>query len=304
MNSATAKKISFLQQYLRENSDSLHKLDPGNITSFYIGKKQQGNRAGRNYAIIFTVVKKKDEEKLKKAQIIPTHIEVDFPDGIRRKIPTDVRAAGKPKFHLAECIKPLRNGKLDVGTIGVFVADRNNDIFGVTNYHVAGWDRMLAGKYYFNASDDDIFIDRYRSIFIEGIFSNELDVAFIIPSENVTPSNILPGETGIIMDRVFPGPFTPRSIGKQVFVFSLRSPQSRETFIEDNDSPLYTGFKGLKIEGLLRLHPAVTEKGDSGSPVMYGNNLVGLVVAGDNAYTYVVPFYKIQEFKPVALLKP
>ena len=246
------------------------------------------------------MVKKSGLSKLKSSNAIPEYFKIEFPDGKIRKIMTDVEQTGKPHLHLSVVKKPNANGSNEIGTIGVFLKDANNTIFGLTNYHVAGWNNMLRNEFYFNGSDNNVFIDGISCVFEEGIISNEIDVAFIKIGGNVQVNNQLSSEVQI-SDYV-EGPITSDAINQVVNVYVNKEPGIKSSKVGNNSAIFYSGFRDIALEDVLMLDPVVTNKGNSGCPVMIDDSLLGIIVGGDSKYSYAIPYFKIKNFKPLDIL--
>lgn len=299
MNTKTKNKIEFLQKYLRKKYLNWHKIHPLNIVGFRIDKKVSKGKKERNYSVIFQVKKKKKEKNLDSKEIIPPFFKIRFPDGKVRKIKTDVDETGKPEFQLAECRKPKNNGKLEIGTAGVILTDNNNH-FALTNYHVAGTDLMLNGQFFFQGADNNIFVGGQQATFEEGILSEEIDVAFIRLSNVPVNPNIL-GDGSQILGFI-DGPLSPTLTGKEIKIYSKRVTQGVSATISTNSAVFVTGFGDFVMTDLLQIKPRVTKKGDSGGAVILGNfAVIGIIVGADQSFTYAVPFFKINNFKPLTI---
>lgn len=295
MHASTKNRIEFLQKYMVKYHKKWLNKHYDNIAGLRIDKK---NKKG-NYSIVFQVKEKIEKTLLNKKNIIPPHYDIKFPDGIIKRIRTDVEQTGAFRFHLEICKKPLNNGNIEVGTIGVFVKYSGN-IFGITNYHVAGKDRMMNNEFFFNGADGDISIDDEPEVFTEGIFSNEIDVAFIQLQNNVNASNILIDGTQI--NGFINGPLTSDANGTDVTVYSRINNSAGQGVINSNAVIFNTGFNNLTMKEIIQVSPLLSQHGDSGGPVLIGNSILGIIVGGDDFYTYVIPFFKIRNFKSLDIL--
>jgi hypothetical protein len=295
MHNSTIKRIEFLQDYMNRHHKKWLNRHNDNIVGFRIDKK---NKKGR-YAIIFQVKQKIEEAHLDKKNIIPRFYNVKFPDGAIKKIKTDIEETGTPQLHLAKCSKPLHNGNTEVGTVGVFLTDGVHN-YGVTNYHVAAKDRMLDNQFFFSGNDNNIFIDNKQSVFTDGVFSNDIDVAFIQIPNSVHASNFF--INGSRITGFINGPLSIQIKNKQVTIFTRNNSIAEVGVVNNNAAIFVTGFNNISMKELIQISPRLTQPGDSGSPVLINNAIMGIVVGGDNLYTYAVPFFKIRNFKPLQII--
>lgn len=285
----------FLQNYVNNNYKNLFNIDTENITGFRIDKKN-GNG---NYSIVFHVANKKQLEEVPETKRIPSHFFISFPDGINRKIKTDVEETGASGFHFSVCQTVLPNGDLNLGTVGVFVR-QNAAIYAVTNYHVAAWSHMLAGNFSFNGDENGSFIDNQPANLILGLFSNEIDAAFIRVADPTQISNQF--ANGMAIKSFAKGPITPGAIGQMLTVYSRSNPQGINGILKNNSAVFNTRFRNLLLNGVIQIDRLITTNGDSGSPVMVNDILVGIIVGGDESYSYAIPFHKIWSFNPIDIL--
>lgn len=300
MHKKTQERVIFLQAYLKKRHKKLRLFDPENIVGLSIGKKQSKKETKNYYSIRFHVARKKKPKNIEENKIIPALIPVKFPDGKIKKIKTDVIERGRPSFHLSACKKRNKNGSFELGTVGVFLRDASGNFYGLTNYHVAAWDKMLKEEYYFEGDDTDIFVDGNREDFVEGIFSDELDIAFIQLSDAGNFSNEMGDGTQIT--GYLDGPLSPNLIGKDVTIYSSRLQNGKQSTISNNATVWYPDFKGLSLEGVIEITPKRTIKGDSGGAVLIDEMLLGIVVGGDNHSTYAIPYFKIDNYKPLQII--
>lgn len=299
MHYTTKKKIEFLQAYLIDKLDAWSSIDKLNITGFRIDKK---NGCG-HYAIIFHVARKRDKNKLTDAKTVPPHYDIKFPDGRTRRIRTDVEQTGKTSLQLSPCYKNLPDGRRSAGTMGIFVSDSFDNIYGITNYHVAAWEYLMQNITELDVRpDDNVWIGADRSTHILGRFSQELDVAFVRLATPARATNRLP--TGLLITaRAETGPITPAAIGQQLTIFSRLRPMGITGTIANNSVAFNTGLNNFFIRELIMIDRRITSSGDSGSPAMISDTLVGIVIGADVKYTYIIPYYKIHSYIPLPLIK-
>lgn len=86
MHTSTKNKITFLQSYVKNQLPFWYKKFGENITGVRIDKKNRNNKTQNYYSIIFNVEEKKEEDKIKKKQIIPKKIEVLSRTGKKRML--------------------------------------------------------------------------------------------------------------------------------------------------------------------------------------------------------------------------
>lgn len=299
MNTETKKKIEFLQKYLRKKYFKWHQMHPDNIVGFRIDKKVTNGKKERNYSVIFHVKKKKKEKVLSAQELVPPFFMIKFPDGKIRKIKTDVEQTGMPKLQLSECRKPIGNGQIELGTAGVILRD-GPTFFALTNYHVAAFQLMQQGQFRFKGQDNNIFLDGNRETFVDGIFSREIDAAFIRLSGSPFGANNL-GQ-GVTIRSFLNGPLSPVLQNKTVVIYSARLRRGIEVSIKTNSATFQTNFQNIFLEDVIQISPKMTIKGDSGGVVMINSSvLVGIIVGADDYYSYAIPFFKINNFKPLTI---
>lgn len=270
-------------------------IHPGNISGFHIGRR---NGRGR-YTIIFHLVEKHPLGEVQEQNLIPPYLEVPFPDGKARKIKTDVQQTGQGDLQFALCHKVLANGDRSLGTVGVFVRDTFNQVYAVTNYHVAAWNHMLKYKFHFKGNEPGVVVGTTNGNLITGAFTKEIDFAFVKVHNSGGASNSF-GD-GNSISSFFLGPISPGVINRAAKVYSRYKPNGVSTIIRDNEAVFVTNFMGLKLEKMIMLD-RVTYPGDSGSAVMIGDNLLALIVGADDFYTYAFPYHKINSVLPYTII--
>jgi len=309
---STKNKILFLQQYVKIWHKEWQKRHPQNIVGFRVGKKVKNGIESRHFSIIFQVVKKKNINKLKSKVQIPESFKIIFPDMKTRIIKTDVEETGKFKFNagITSAVQSIYSNKF--GSAGLFVKDRTNRMFMLTNYHVIADQMIQNGQYYYRRpssqtqNDVKIILNNSNTLigrFEEGIISHEVDVAFVeIFSPLQNNMNILPDQNRVF-GRVSARPIPPTFVGKQIKVYSCYNRFGNLCFINDNSSVLYTGNNNIHFEDIIQISPKVTRGGDSGGTVVTPSySILGIIVGCDNNYSYAIPFYKIDDFKNIFII--
>jgi len=298
MDIKTRRKIEFLQKYVRRKYKKWLTIHASNIVGFRVDKKVANGKPGRCYSIIFHVRKKLPPNKLGH-QAIPPRLSVKFPDGKTRDIRTDVEQTGIPRLHLAECRKPRKNGNFEVGTAGVILKDATN-FFALTNFHVAGIDLMQKGQFAFEGEDNYISVDGEQATFVKGIFSDQIDAAYIRLSAAPDDPNILGDGTRI--SGFINGPLGTVLIDREIKVYSKNMLKGKGAKIKNNSVVFHTGFRDMVFNDVLQITPRLTKKGDSGGVVLTGEGLLlGIIVGADDNATYAIPFFKVNNFQPLAI---
>lgn len=312
----TKERVKFLQSHIRKWHRKWHKNHPENIIGFRIGKKRTNEIEGKNYSIIFLVKKKIDSKNLNPKKRIPSYIRIKFPDGITRQIETDVEETGVLKLHMGITDEVDSNYSNRFGTAGLFVTDSTNKVYLITNYHVVAEEMINAGQYFYQRSvsqtQEDVKVISLVSgnasgRFEIGIISHEVDAAFVEVSLTANSSlNTLPDNTRV-KGRVSIRPYPPTFKGNSVIVYSYYNRMGIKGTISDNSSILYTDNPKIFFEDLLEISPKITQGGDSGGVVLTPSySVIGLVVGGlddnEGGKTYVIPFYKIDDFKNIFII--
>lgn len=306
-----ASKLKFLRDYLNRWSNKWHAIHPQNISGFRIDKKMAGDIKTSRYSVVFQVVEKKTLKLLRKNLRIPVKLRIKFPDGKFRQVPTDVQETGRFELHSGICDEIDSNYSREFGTASLFVADDNNIVYALTNYHVAAQDMMFKGIYYYRlavgATQPDISIKSPDGSLTPGLLntgtiSHVVDIAFIQVQMPVNPDiNILPNGQrvqGKVAVRPIPGSFQ----GKPVVVYSHFNPGGINSTILNNSAPVYTADPNIYFTEMIQLAQRVTNGGDSGSIVCTPSNAVlGIIIGADSQYSYVLPFYRITDFKDVII---
>lgn len=304
MDSRTLNKLTFLQAYARKRFTRWAGRHKGNIVGVRVDRKYSNGKKASQYSIVFHVAKKFDDAHLSPRQRIPPYYSIKFPDGKMRRVPTDVHETGRFSFQseVLDEVKDITAGK--AGKIGVFVRD-GQKAFAVTNYHVAAGGLMAEDILFFDASSgeqaDTLFINDQREFLNIGIFSTELDVAFVTAGDSGDVSNRLPGD---VTPRDFvPGPIDSTWNGKSVFIFSKTNPEGTTVRLRNNSTTFDPQFPGVsKIVGAVAIDRC-TNHGDSGSLVLSNDlQVLGIVTGADDSFTYVIPYYKIFNFNKLPIL--
>ncbi len=304
MHTNTKNKIAFLQRHIKRHLTSWYKKYGENVTGIRVDKKRKGKKAKNYYSIVFNVVKKLNGNDLPAKQIIPKFFDINFPDGKRRKIKTDVRQTGEFNFHL-RIMDPVRDEETgNPGALGLLLKDGRDNVYGLTNYHVAAEHLMQQQRFFYDVTQGDprhdVSIGGSLGRLFKGTMEPELDVALVFLGSFISVSNALPDGRSVNNTGFIPGPIPPAARNSPVALYIPSRNGRFNRVIEDNEAPLNTRIMRF-IE--LIMVKRCTRGGDSGSIVLAGNNLVlGIVLGADDEFTYIVPYYKIHKFFPLQII--
>lgn len=306
---STKKKVAFLYSHIKEKYADWLAINKSNIVGFRIDKKVTEGKMSRNYAIIFQVKSKKEVESLSSKTIIPKYFEVAFPDKKTRKIKTDVEETGTFELYSNIGNQISKKGSAAHGSLGLFVKDDKKK-YAITNYHVVAKDKIDRGEWFYqrqsNQNQTDVTIidtkgKRVEGVFEIGLYSEDVDVSFI----DVTHS-------GLTISNELPQNVTINSYVNKNYVLNK---------LKNQEAKFYTFFNKFKNSGtvynpsvivpvgnfsfvdLIQVYPNVCRKGDSGGlSITNFDAVIGIVVGGDDKYAYVIPLYKIYDFKNFTLI--
>jgi hypothetical protein len=308
MNTLTKNKIIFLQKYINLNYSKWFKNFNANVVGMRIDKKVVNNKKKNYYSIVFHVIEKVEEGKLEKKNILPKTIKIRFPDGEIKNIKTDVEETGRFRFHykILDTIKDNTCNR--EGTLGLFLTD-GRDVFALTNYHVAAWDLMERGIFYYdtlsNDLPDSLSINEQNVNLQIGRFSKNIDAAFIKlgPVSAINVSNNLADGTKIDNKNYVPGPISPKLVNNLVSVYTpSRHPNGYTVKVIDNSVCFNSLYKDHVFNGIIAID-LCTQEGDSGSIVISEScQMLGIIVGADDSYSYVIPYYLINNFKSLSII--
>jgi hypothetical protein len=213
------------------------------------------------------------------------------------RIPTDVDPASKAK-PITPGAAVSRVKSLNTGTIGFYGNDGADDLL-VTNYHVVCDHLITTGKLKYDIPNGPPFIDVQTpaaSLNLPisltgklkfGILSEYRDLAIV-----KLPPGIYLNRNGI---NTFSGHIELSKVQDSTQVQVWGSRFNTTTLVgRYHSEPIdYPGLsKDHVLSGLIKLD-LCTIPGDSGSPIVFNNKLVGIVVAEDSMYTYGIPIETI-----------
>jgi hypothetical protein len=312
---STDAKIKFLQAHVKKWHERWYTKHPDNIVGFRIDKKKTAGVESRNYSIIFQVRRKKGLNRLAEEKLIPPYFRIKFPDGVVRQIKTDVEESGVLKLQAGITSEVKSRYSRKFGTAGLFVTDSDNRVYMLTNYHVVAEEMMRDEIYYYrrpasqNLNDVKITspTNQVMGRFQEGVLDHDVDAAFVeISLEPNAGMNTLPDQNQV-KGRISIKPYPPSFKGKPVLVYSYYNRMGADAVISNNSVVLHTSNPNIYFVDLLEIRPQVTRGGDSGGAVLTPSfAILGIVVGGvdddQGGKTYVIPFYKIDDFKNIFII--
>jgi len=301
MHTSTKNRIQLLQKFINRYLSRWYIKYGKNVTGVRVDKKRIGKKSQNYYSIVFNVVKKVKKKDLPKKQIIPKHFNVVIENNKKKKIKTDVRQTGEFKLHsgIMDVVRDGRNG--NAGSLGLFLKDRSDNVFGLTNYHVAA--ETLFHRHIFSydvTSGDprhDVVVGESICRLHIGTFEPDLDAALIFLGSGINITNELPGGDYVNNSSFIDGPIPVTIRGKMVSLYLPSQGGRIDMHIEDHQAPLSYG--PVEFKALVTVNRC-SDGGDSGSLVLGNKNMViGIVLGGDDDFTYIVPYYKIYDFFPL-----
>lgn len=304
MTISTAKKVRFLQEYISEWAGKLMNIHYDNITGIRIDKKTTNGYEKTRYAIVFQVENKYDKAELEERQVIPESFDILFPDGIKRQIKTDIEETGPIHLHtnIGDSVACTLYS-YGVGSMGLFVNDFFGRTFSITNYHVVAKKLCNDGVFFFQRDQNDLDLNviisgnngTINGMFERGTINRDVDVAFIAIERTDHIKNLLPGMNKL--NGVWSREKILTSLeGKRIRIFSLYN-NGRSATVKNVSMPLNYPNSDIEMTGVIKLDAVITQHGDSGGLAVDDlNSVVGIVLGADTG-TYLIPFYKISEFK-------
>ncbi|MCI9843624.1 serine protease [Flavobacterium pectinovorum] len=298
---STAKKVRFLQEYISEWAEKLIAPHRENISGIRIDKKFIKGNKQIQYAIVFQVVNKLNKIELKEGQIIPDYFNIFFPDGIERRIKTDIHQTGEFRFQSFIGSEIESAHSYEFGSMGLFVNDFFNNSYAVTNYHVAAKTLMNQGVFLYRNDNNTLDVSikdsdgsTLNGSFAIGRLNNDVDIAFISVAKTSNIVNRLPN--GNLVNIPWGKEKTLNASGKLITIYSFYN-DGVSTTIKDTSMSINNPSCNITINNLIQLKGVVTQPGDSGGLVVdHINSVVGIVVGADDYSSYIIPFYKIFEY--------
>ncbi|MBS1511135.1 MAG: hypothetical protein JST86_09855 [Bacteroidetes bacterium] len=278
------------------------------LTGMYIGDKTTGGAVAlENYALVFQVLQKSNSS----GNPIPPVLHYK---GLTIK--TDVTSAqtavlqqAKPGDSIART-----NGLSHWGTLSIKVSRKEEEglfFYLLTNYHVAAYDLVAAGVYDFdltavNISDRSIVSSPQSNTLngqteigavSDGVLNATLDAALVLMNDGADAANTTGNATAI--DK------TPLDVqgtsqykNSQVTLYGAKSMIQPSTITSVNSSQIFSYNNGnlfIRLHNLIQLQQC-SQPGDSGSPILLGNKIIGILVGADDTSSYVIPITGILKY--------
>jgi hypothetical protein len=134
-----------------------------------------------------------------------------------------------------------------------------------------------------------------KGMFERGIVNRDVDVAFVAIERTDAIKNILPGMN--TLNGVWSREKVVTSLlGKQVRIFSMYN-NGRAANVRSTSMTVNYPNSNIVMTDIIKLDAVVTRPGDSGGLAVDGLNTVVGIVLGADTGTYLIPFYKISQFK-------
>ncbi len=300
----TKQKLRFLHVFVKEWAKLWIDIDKANISGMRVDRKVTNGEVRRIYAIVFQVKTKVDRINLKKSRLIPEYFDIEFPDGVVRRIKTDIEQTGAFTLHSSYCGGSVKSDHShNRGSFGLFVKDFFNEIYAISNYHVLAQNELDHHQYDYNRNGNttqDVQISNdlwtLTGILDIGTFSSEVDVGFVLMDKNALYENVLPNYSRISGDLTRDYVLS-RLQGQAVTIYSMFYPNGKTITVKAAAVQVNSTKHNLVHTDLIQIE-RVTAHGDSGGLVINSQNaVVGIVLGADESYSYIVPFYKISNFK-------
>jgi len=296
MHSSTIKKVDFLQSYINDNFKVIREKFGENIVGISIAKKRKSGKVLNYYSIVFKVSKKQPLKNLDPEYILPKFINITTNEGENLKIKTDVIQAGDFKFQIGISDSITDNKNMFLGTLGLILKDDEGSYYGLTNYHVTCASLINSGTFEFNAEKDgpiSIKINNKDFYLFKGTFSNGLDIMFILLGFDSNIIDIDSRENSFTNGKFVKGPISSNFNSSEVVLY-LNGGNIISTRINTNSAVMYSNgnyfFQLLTVD-------KTSEDGDSGSLVtLLDGTILGIVLGSDYSETYILPYYKIDQY--------
>lgn len=222
-------------------------------------------------------------------------------------IPTSMVIAPNSEFHFILGSSISRRGMEQWGSSGIKLRGTmtgNAGNYLLTNYHVAAVDFMEKDIFIYSYDKDSQFrfcsmpawFDNPNSTneigwLYSGLFTDWHDVALIYLKSDLDMRNVtfdgteINGHIDIFND--------PEYERKHVVLFGAKSGRKSGHILSVNASQRFAqGTKSYYKENLIQI-TNTSNPGDSGCPVLYNQQLIGLLVGSDTLSSYVLPIQRI-----------
>lgn len=309
MNSSTVKKISFLQDYLRKNYSRFKNKYP-NIIGAHVNQKTRNGVELRYYSIVFHVTIKGDQQNM-----IPKYLSIKLPNEGFKEIPTDIIVTEELEFESGTGQGSVVNSTNEDqnGSLGFFFK-KDNKLFFCSNMHVLLKGYIIGKGSFYSKSSSSAKISAsvskgnrtIRGWVKRARYTSLLDFGYaqVIESDVNMASNYIPKLNQVICD------YTDAShvAFKNENVLVNGALNTSESQIERTSVILEFNYSHMALDGrrirfkqtftdVGRLKRKITEKGDSGAPViMNGKRLIGLVIGSTPSSTYYLNIKHIMKY--------
>lgn len=215
--------------------------------------------------------------------------------------------ASNSEFHFTLGSSISRNGLREWGSSGIKLRGTmtgNEGNYLLTNYHVAAADFLKKDIFTYSYGEDDDF--RFCNMpawfsnpkkeneigwLYSGLFNDWHDVALIYLNSDEDMTN----ETfdGTVINDHIDIFNDPDYVRKNVVLYGAKSGRKSGHILSVNASQRFKqGTKSYYKENLIQI-TNTSNPGDSGCPVLYNQQLIGLLVGSDTLSSYVLPIQRI-----------
>lgn len=257
---------------------------PG-VRSIHWGLRQVGNRPVTEPGVVIVVDRKLPADELKGSERILRRLDVALP-GETRRVRIDVQAAGEPgELHLGQMAFPGNRGVVTVGvgdsrgTLGAVLETTSGALQAVLSGHVAIAEHQQVRAT--SATGAEIALGTVRKV----VLSELGDVAWAGPVEPKA-KDLLVSPAAAVRDP------TSNDLTFEVAVHTARDFKPQRSWIHDIRATGHFRLHGRDyvIPNLTTADPQVTQRGDSGAPVLdFQGDLIGFVVGAWRGKTYFMP---------------
>lgn len=277
------------------------------VTGMFIGHKHQGGIDTGELALCFQVKEKAANVAWKKIPELLTYYGFALPTDVEEAPPVMLQVAGdklvgRPGGSLS------RINRDDWGSCAFIAESQDEDnsaAYLVTNYHVAALDLIQQNVLSYNIENHDDFLEMVMPSWIaaadiknnigflsKGLFDEWHDTAIIELYDAAKSGNTLPDNKRInaVTDVVN----KPLFIGQHVTMYgALSGKVINKKIVSVNSTQLVIiGNKTFKKSELIQTE-RMSDHGDSGSPVLVDDQLIGIILGADDSNSYLVSAAKI-----------
>jgi hypothetical protein len=284
---------------------TLYRAKDKNINGISIGDKITSNIIStKDFCLIFQVIDKNN----KAAPIPKTLIYKGF------EILTDVMQVSVSYAQIAQPSQSVsRINRDEWGTVGVKLKDKNKEFpfnYLLTNYHVAASDLISKNIFSFN-SDESTLVDKriivpakkfqtntndgMGALYI-GALSSFFDIALLLLDNEESADNKINNTKRIDGSLDVFGNISFKGTGISLHGAATNSATAKIISVNANQIIRYNnGEFETELKELIQMERC-SQAGDSGSPILIGNKIIGILVAGDDTFSYAIPITRILNF--------